>query len=283
VSLGGEEMVSSSAATVPEPAIDAAVVSICGPVREENEDAAVVLTGEAGQVIAVVADGMGGHAAGRAAAEIVVRVSGEHLRRSCPGRWQEALAAAVAAAHEEVRAAASSGERAGMGATALLAVVDGVPLAPVLHLAHVGDSRAYLLRGRSLLRLTADHSLVEQLIHDGLLPADQASAHPDRNVLQRAIGQPARLVADVQQPLALDAGDRLLLVSDGIHGALVDAEIERVALASASAADACERLVEAALAAGSDDNASVVCLHVPARPQRGGRPTRPAGAARGAR
>jgi serine/threonine protein phosphatase PrpC len=257
-------------------AIDAAVVSVCGPVREVNEDAALVLTGESGQVVGVVSDGMGGHEAGRQAAEIVVRVASERLRPSAAEPWGERLAQALEAVHAEVQAAARSRSQPGMGATALLAVIEPGRELPILHLAHVGDSRASLLRGRTLLRLTGDHSLVGQLVRDGHLTEREAFQHPERNVLQRAIGQAAPLEPEVQRPLLLDAGDRLLLTSDGLHGALSDEEIERLAEACLGAAEICERLVAAALAAASDDNVSVVCLRLAEAPSR---PTRPGSAA----
>jgi protein phosphatase len=263
-------------------ALDAALVSVCGPVREVNEDAAVVVTGEAGQVIAVLADGMGGHVAGREAAEIVVRTCSERLSKRAGDGWQEALAAAITAANSAVLAAARAGAHDGMGATGVLALVEEPRTAPTLHLAHVGDSRAYLLRGRSLLRLTVDHSLVGQLVHDGFLDERQAAQHPDRHLLQRAIGQQAPLVAEVQPPIALGGGDRVLLMSDGLHGALADDDIQRIALACRSAAAVCEALLAAALAAASDDNVSVVCLWVPVTTAERRR-TRPVTAARARR
>lgn len=254
-------------------AIETAVVSVCGPVRPENEDAALVFTGEAGQVVGIVSDGMGGHQAGREAAEIVVRVASERLRSGRGAQtWEGRLEQALAAAHAEVRSAAQARSQPGMGATALFAVVEEQGGQGVLHLAHVGDSRSYLLRGRSLFRLTADHSLVGQLSRDGHLTDREAFEHPDRNVLQRAVGQEAPLAAEVHSPIALDAGDRLLLTSDGLHGVLPDAEIAHWAGAGRTAAEICDRLVEAALLAASDDNISVVCLRLSEAPCR---PTRP--------
>ena len=84
-----------------------------------------------------------------------------------------------------------------MGATAALVVVDEVSPSPVLHIAHVGDSRVYLCRGRSLYRLTADHSLVAQMVRDGLLREDEAFGHPDNHVIQRALGQAGALEVEV--------------------------------------------------------------------------------------
>ena len=260
-------VVSSPAAGL---AIEVNVLSVCGPVRDENQDAAVAWRGEGGEAVLIVADGMGGHAAGREAAEIVVRAALDALRTGEGGDWDATLRQAFADAQEAVLAAqgASGTEMAGMGATAVVAVIAAGPRGPVLHLAHVGDSRAYLYRGRSLLRLTADHSLVGQMVRDGWLREDEAFGHPDSNVIQRAVGQRAPLEPELQPPLPLAPGDLILLSSDGLHGALPDAEIAAVAARAGSAIEICQRLLDAALAAQSQDNITVGCMRLPDRGQR---------------
>lgn len=246
------------------------VLSVCGPVRKENQDAAAAWRGEGGDAVLVVADGMGGHASGREAAEIVVRVVLDVLRQHAAAGlpdWGSALRHAFAVAHEAVLTAAQrskgtveSGADA-MGATAVIAVV-GRSLD--LHLGHAGDSRAYLLRGRSLLRLTADHSLVGQMVRDGLLCEEEAFIHPDGNVVQRAIGQGAPLEPEIQGPLPLGPEDLVLLSSDGLHGALPDTEIEAIALRARSTLEICQSLLDAALAIGSQDNITIGCMRLPA-------------------
>jgi len=260
-------VVSSPAAGL---AIEVNVLSVCGPVRDENQDPAVAWRGEGGEAVLIVADGMGGHAAGREAAEIVVRAALDTLRNGEGRDWDATLRQAFADAQEAVRAAqgASGTELAGMGATAVVAVIGGGPRGPVLHLAHVGDSRAYLYRGRSLIRLTADHSLVGQMVRDGWLREDEAFGHPDSNVIQRAVGQRAPLEPELQPPLPLAPGDLILLSSDGLHGALPDAEIAAVAARAGSAIEICQRLLDAALAAQSQDNITVGCMRLPDRGQR---------------
>jgi serine/threonine protein phosphatase PrpC len=259
-------VVSSPAASV---AIEVNVLSVRGPVRDENQDAAVAWRGEGGEAVLIVADGMGGHAAGREAAEIVVRAALDALR-SVDGEerrdWDAALRQAFADAQEAVRVAQGA-ETAGMGATAVVAVIGAGPRGPVLHLAHVGDSRAYLYRGRSLIRLTADHSLVGQMVRDGFLREEEAFGHPDSNVIQRAVGQRAPLAPELQPPLPLDPGDLILLSSDGLHGALPDAEIAAVTARSGSAVEICQNLLDAALAAQSQDNITVGCMRLPDRGQ----------------
>lgn len=247
----------------PEFSCDVHVLSACGPVREENQDAGAAWRGENGELALVVSDGMGGHAAGREAAEIVVRVCLETLRNGVFGTWEEALASSVEAAQTAVlKAARSRPVRLSMGATAAVAVMERSNSVPRLHIAHVGDSRVYLYRGRSLYRLTADHSLVAQMVRDGLLREEEAFGHPDSNVIQRAIGQETPLDPEIQEPIALDPGDTVLICSDGLHGAVLDERISEVVGQSEGAEEICRNLLAAALEAGSQDNITIGCVRV---------------------
>lgn len=269
------------------PRVELEVATTCGPVRDENQDAALVWRGDAGEVAAVVSDGMGGHAGGRRAAEIVVRTAIETVQERRGETWANVLDRALREAHARVRRALRANARDPMGATAVLAVL--APREPRpgsgaeprrrhrldrLHWAHVGDSRAYLCRGRSIYRLTADHSLVARLVRDGHLSEEEAFDHPDGNVIDRAIGQEAPLEPELHEPIPLEPGDWVLLSSDGLHGALPDREIRAGIERSASAAEACRTLVRAALDAGSQDNVTVACIHSPEHPGPL-RPTRP--------
>jgi serine/threonine protein phosphatase PrpC len=249
------------------------VVSVCGPVREENQDAGVAWRGGGDELAVIVSDGMGGHAAGREAAEIVVRACLETIRSRVAETWEAVFQEAVRTAQAAVLEAARSNSVRSMGATAALVLVDGLPEAPLLHIAHVGDSRVYLHRGRSLYRLTADHSLVAQMVRDGLLREEEAFGHPDSNVIQRAIGQEKPLEPEIQEPVPLDPGDAVLVCSDGLHGAVPDAGIESVVTSSKSAVEVCEQLLAAALDAGSQDNITIGCIRVAAEGAKR-RPTR---------
>jgi protein phosphatase len=252
------------------------VLSVCGPVREENEDAGVAWRGEQGDLTVIVADGMGGHSAGREAAEIVVRTCLESLRNRGEASWEEVLRSAIGAAQQAVLQAASAigaTGHAAMGSTVALAVLDGLAEAPRLHVAHVGDSRVYLYRGRSLYRLTEDHSLVGQMVRDGLLREDEAFGHPDSNVIQRAVGQAGPLEPDVQEPIPLDGWDAVLLCSDGLHGVLPDPAIGEIVGRSGSAEEICRNLLAAALEAGSQDNVTIGCARI-IQPVDSRRPTR---------
>lgn len=250
------------------------LLSECGPARAENQDAGLVWRGEDGDLALIVSDGMGGHAEGRLAAEIVVRLIHGALAGRRPGSpWREVLSAALAAAHLAVRAAQEERGAKGMGATAAVALVAAEAGGPRLYLAHVGDSRVYLLRGRSLYRLTEDHSLVAQMVRDGWIGEDEALGHPESNVLQRAIGQAGPLVPEVPEPAPLESGDLVLVSTDGLHGSVPEDEIGRLAGGGDSAAQICRRLLAAALRLGSLDNITIGCCRLAER--RGRRqPTR---------
>jgi PPM family protein phosphatase len=254
-------------------ATDFHLLSTCGPVRAENQDAGSAWRGPADEVGLVVSDGMGGHARGREAAHLVVRECLGTLRsRDDDEPWETTFARAVGRAHGAVRDA-GDGSGTAMGATVALAVVQARDGRPWLHLAHVGDSRVYLYRGRSLYRLTADHSLVERMVRDGLLDETEAFHHPDRNVLQRAIGQEDPPEPEIAEALPLQDRDLVLVSSDGLHGALPEPELAAEIARGGDAAAVCRALLDAALEAGSDDNVTVGCARIGAlrRPRR---PTR---------
>ncbi|MDA1257709.1 MAG: protein phosphatase 2C domain-containing protein, partial [Chloroflexi bacterium] len=164
-----------------------------GRVRRSNEDACAALlppnapAGASGLLI--VADGMGGHQAGGYASNTAVNAVVSRLRASpaaafTPTRAAETLRSAVEVANVEVHARSGSIDRTGMGTTLTTAVVSG----PILAFAHVGDSRAYLLRNGELARLTSDHTWVADRVRTGELSQEQAATHSKRNVLTRAIG-----------------------------------------------------------------------------------------------
>jgi protein phosphatase len=254
--------------TPPDLSCEVHVLSVCGPVRTENQDAAVAWRGEDGELALIVSDGMGGHTAGREAAEIVVRACLDTIRQRASQSWEEVFASAVESAQASVLDASRPG-RSPMGATAALAVLEAGSPSPRLHVAHVGDSRVYLYRGRSLYRLTEDHSLVARMVRDGLLNEDEAFGHPDSNVIQRAIGQEGPLEAEVQSPTGLDPGDVVLVCSDGLHGAIPDDGIREVIAGSGDAEEICRNLLAAALEAGSQDNITIGCARVaPGRSRR---------------
>jgi serine/threonine protein phosphatase PrpC len=244
-----------------------------GCVRERNEDSFVVAnisTGERGLrpgttlqelergiTLIGVCDGMGGAAAGDVASRIAAETIYETIMVAAPLRdslaVQEALLMAVLAANTAIadHARTHPGKR-GMGTTTTAAVVYGYEL----HILHIGDSRAYLRRGRSLTQLTTDHSIVGQMVASGQLTPEQARSYEHRNVLLQALG-----VQPVIQPelisVPLRAGDVLLMCSDGLTGPLDDDRILELMMHYEDPVRCCRALTEAACAAGGPDNVTV--------------------------
>lgn len=244
-----------------------------GCVRERNEDAFVVAnaaTGERGLrpattmqelgpgvTLVGVCDGMGGAAAGDIASKIGTETLYDALMAATPlydaAGAQEALLSAVATANRAILdfARNNPGKR-GMGTTMTAALIYGHDI----YIVHIGDSRAYLRRGRTLTQLTTDHSIVGQMIASGQLTAEQGRSYEHRNVLLQALG-----VQPVIQPelvhVSLHAGDVLLLCSDGLTGPLEDPRILELMLKYQDPVRCCRALTEAACAAGGPDNVTV--------------------------
>lgn len=219
-----------------------------GCVRPHNEDSYLVQS-----PLFCVCDGMGGHAAGEVASSIAV----ETIAKTAPQSADAArLAAAVEAANAAVIEAALNGlGKPGMGCTATCAYIENDTLA----IAHVGDSRAYLLHEGTLIRVTRDHSYVEELVDAGEITADEARVHPNRSVITRALGSDPAMYAD-HFTLHIEEGDRLILCSDGLSSMIPDSDIENIATQSSSAQICVDNLVDAALAAGGHDNVTVVVV-----------------------
>jgi serine/threonine protein phosphatase PrpC len=254
-------MNSMGSTAVAEPALrpDGAMRTDPGAVRPLNEDSVSFVTPLAGDPAAaqgsllLVADGMGGHAAGEVAsalaAQTVRRVYYEYA-----GAVPQVLGAAFEAAHRAIHSwAEQNPECKGMGTTCTaIAVRDGHAW-----LAHVGDSRAYLVRNGFLTQLSEDQTLVAQLVREGKLSAEQAHNSPVSNVILQAVGATEGLVPAIwSEPLRLAHNDTIVLCTDGLTGVVSDNVIAERAT-KLPPIEACEALIEAALAAGAPDNVSV--------------------------
>ncbi len=241
-----------------------------GCVREVNEDHGRHFSpGDPAQlaakgVLTIVADGMGGHACGEVASEMAV----EHVSRlyyeaggdTSEGDVTAALRHAVEDTNRRIYAASLADKRlSGMGTTCTALVVSrGQAFA-----AHVGDSRLYILRGGEIYLLTEDHSAVMELVRRGVITADEARRHEDKNIILRALGTaPEVEVSMWERPLPIEAGDQFLLCSDGLCDMVEDDEIKRTLLASSDPHAACEQLVSFAKQRGGHDNITVgvVCI-----------------------
>lgn len=244
-----------------------AMLSDVGCVRSTNQDTVGCMIpreddpfARAG-ALAVVADGLGGHAAGDAASRIALRsVLHEYYRN--PGPPADALQRAFEVANQAIAEhVAANPSCAGMATTcSAVAIVDDRA-----YIVHIGDSRIYLLRQREFRQLTDDDSLVNEMLRDGLITAQEANSHPDKNVLLRALGSPDHMPAVSADGLRLEHGDVLLLCTDGISNQIDDATMaSEVALLEPI--DACEKLIALARLAGGQDNASVAICSVRQRP-----------------
>ena len=240
-------------------ALTAAAASDIGRVRRGNEDAFLVAP-----PVYAIADGMGGHRGGAVAAQLAVRILASHASDLAGGDG-EALAQALTEANRAILAAADEDDALrGMATTCTVALVRG----RVARIAHVGDSRAYLLHEGRLVQLTDDHSVVAQLVREGHLSPQDAAVHPGRSVIFRALGTEPDVEVDTIEVI-LDVDDRLLLCSDGLTGSLGDAEIAAILRDVADTEMATGVLVARANAAGGSDNITVVLVDVRAETKRG--------------
>lgn len=215
-----------------------------GRVRKGNEDSYT-----ASEPLFAVADGMGGHQGGEVASSLALEVIGKG-----DGTLEELVREANDAVY---RRAAQDPGLAGMGTTLTVLRADD----EVLRLAHVGDSRAYLLRAGKLQRLTKDHTVVERLVDEGRLTPEEAEIHPQRSILTRALGVDEALQVD-QESIEPRAGDRLLLCSDGLTGMVDEDRIARILTENADPQAAADALVAAANEAGGQDNVTAVVIDV---------------------
>ena len=223
-----------------------------GNVRPTNQDTVII-----GPSLYGVADGMGGHLAG----DIASRMTGDLLTAAPNGLEPrtDTLAQAIGDINAQVYARQASDETLrGMGTTltALWESESGV------FLAHIGDSRAYLLRGGEFRQVTQDHSVVAEMMREGLLTEKEAASHPYRHMITRAVGTDPQVDADIQTLDKLP-GDRWLICSDGLSGCVSREEMAD-ALARLSLQEAADRLLRLALTHGGQDNISLVITEVPA-------------------
>ena len=246
-----------------------------GKVRQNNEDAMLVGDGE-DQTLFVVADGIGGFEAGEVASFLAVDV----LKGLRP---DEPFETAIAAANRRILTAGRGDEKlSGMGTTVVAIRFGGTQREPTAEVAHVGDSRAYLVRVGEMKPITEDHSLVAELVRSGDLTRDQAAEHPQKNLITRALGADEEVDVDTTV-LPVEVGDRILLCSDGLSDMVSESRISEILLESPDDPErAANSLLSAALDAGGNDNITVVVVDVkeqaaPPRRVRTGREERSGG------
>ncbi len=231
-----------------------AALSDVGLVRSNNQDSAF-----AGPHLLVVADGMGGHAGGDIASSLAI---GELVRldeESHGTEVLERLAEAVRSAHDELlNRVDEEPALAGMGTTVTALLRTGNKLA----LAHIGDSRAYLLREGVLAQITKDHTFVQSLVDEGRITETEAEQHPQRSVLMRVLSD---VIESAEPDLSMRearVGDRYLLCSDGLSGVVSAETLAETLAENAPPEAACEKLVQLALRAGAPDNVTCIVADV---------------------
>ena len=237
-----------------------------GCVRKHNEDNFLM---EPDLGLFVVADGLGGHAAGEVASQIVVEKIGQFIThtverdRTWPVEYDTELpydgnrlkAALLLADQSILNDIRSNPERESMGSTVVACLVNGATIT----LVHVGDSRAYLLNPNGIQQITRDHSWVAEQVANGILTPDEARRHPFRNVITQALGNGGELDISVRE-MQVKELDRILLCSDGLSGMVQDEEIWEIVQNSPDAEEAAGRLIAKAMSNGGEDNITVVIV-----------------------
>jgi serine/threonine protein phosphatase PrpC len=251
----------------PKPGVEIASLTDVGRQRLNNEDSFIYWEPESDDDfarkgrLAVIADGMGGYEGGQEASRLAVETVRCIYDRDFNDDPQATLVAGLRSAHDTIqRYAVEHPQFAGMGTTCTaISIVNSR-----LHFAHIGDSRLYLLRAGATSRLTRDHSYVGRLVESGIVRSEDAESHPQRHILTAALGSGREIVPHTpEQPVLLEEGDILILCTDGLWSVVGEAELVRIALAE-SPAEACLKLVNAALARGGPDNVTVLVLRIPA-------------------
>lgn len=226
-----------------------------GRTRDHNEDDFGVGEGagvdQYGELL-IVCDGMGGHAAGEVASRLGVEtILSTYYSDASPDRVE-----VLRRAFERANARIHAEGRGAMGTTGVAALF----YQGMLHVANVGDSRAYLIRNDEICQVSRDHSLVGEQVAAGVITADQARSSYYRNVITRALGYQSEVQVDLFH-LPLQAGDTVVLCSDGLHGLVGDEEISEI-VRSMPLADAVDRLIDLANERGGTDNITAIVAHV---------------------
>lgn len=230
--------------------------------RRNNEDSFLSLpgfdSGAQDQALMAVADGMGGHSSGEVASGIAIScirrdLSFEKIRcKNDESDIHEYMVKTLHDANSEIFVKGGESSERAMGTTCTVGLIRN----GTLHLAHVGDSRAYLLRGNKLSQISVDHSWVMEQVAAGKLTQDEARTHPNRNIITRALGIQESVEVQIDS-IPLRRNDRILMCSDGLSGLVDDCDINS-ALAEFTVKESVGRLLKLAILAGGDDNITVV-------------------------
>lgn len=231
-----------------------------GRKRKSNQDTVGVFENKLGIVIGIVADGMGGHQAGDTASQLAVKGLGTSWEKTALETQEDVARWLISTIQKENReiyeVGNSSPEKFGMGTTIVVAAI----LKDELLLAHVGDSRGYIIRKPAIKQLTSDHSLVNELVKTGEITTAMAKRHPKKNVLLRSVGVPGEIEVDLSVT-SIKENDYILLCSDGLSNMLDDEEIKKIILKDVSLKQKVTLLVDGANEAGGSDNITVLLIN----------------------
>lgn len=226
--------------------------------RETNQDYMYTSETAVGNLpnLFLVADGMGGHAAGDYASRFTIEKIVEHVGQSIEKEPVMLLKQAIAYANQLLMKEASyDAQKAGMGTTIVAATCQG----DRLYIANVGDSRLYIINQEKITQITRDHSLVEEMVRMGEMDEKDAKVHPDKNIITRAIGVGAEVAVDFFET-KVSEGDIILMCSDGLTNMIEDSDIKKIVLGQRDIVEKAERLVETANQNGGRDNITVVLV-----------------------
>ena len=250
----------------PRTSLTATGIEVCnrGLVREENQDNVRTASLPIGELF-IVADGIGGYQGGAIASQMVVDGFHSQLAIKPPNYpAQDALQEACTYTNSSIHQKAMSGDPATqrMGSTVVMALIQTGGSVPMAWVGHVGDSRAYLIRGGRMSKITSDHSAVQALLSRNLITEEEARNHPDSSVLTRSLGHRPEVEIEVDA-VPLQAGDALLLCSDGLWGYVAEGDIESVVKNPSLAMDTVgELLLRLALDAGGHDNIGIQYIRI---------------------
>ncbi len=242
------------------PEFESSGLSIVGPVREDNQDS--IRLPEEGNAVGpgllfAIADGMGGYAHGGAASLLALETFVSTIAVQNGSPILKSLQRGIEIANLRVYQKAQQLDAGRMGTTLTVAYV----LGEMLYLAHVGDSRAYLIRDGHSTCLTSDHTTVGEMVRSKLISPEKIRTHTQRSVLTKSVGTSLFVQPDIVQK-KLREGDRLILCSDGVWSVLEDDEFAQVTNEAASVEEICRNIIDLALDHKTDDNASVVVFHL---------------------
>jgi protein phosphatase len=228
--------------------------------RDINEDSYNIIAGYASTPVSfLIADGMGGHNSGEIASKMAVDLASSYILKnpenfSDENNILDVIQKIMKSANSEIfNSSNESPEDSGMGTTLILAIVKGKRL----FIGHIGDSRLYLLRGNEINRITIDHSYIEELIQSGSLTREEASEHPNRNIITRALGSTENVEIDTYISDICD-DDIFMLCTDGLTNILTENEIMELVGSIDDPQAACDELMNKAILKGADDNITVI-------------------------